>query len=82
MPGDLFGELALLEEGALRTADGVAVQPIDYLTLVRSNVIAFRLHRVVSVARHATQHHQRRSHLTQAGDAFVAGTPAAPPYDT
>jgi CRP/FNR family cyclic AMP-dependent transcriptional regulator len=41
MPGDLFGELALLEEGAVRTADAVAVQPTECLTLERSTLIAF-----------------------------------------
>jgi CRP/FNR family transcriptional regulator, cyclic AMP receptor protein len=41
MPGDLFGELALLEEGAMRTADAVAVQPTECLTLERDALIAF-----------------------------------------
>jgi CRP/FNR family transcriptional regulator len=41
MPGDLFGELALLEDGALRTADAVAVQPTECLTLERGALIAF-----------------------------------------
>ena len=41
MPGDLFGELALLEEGALRTADAVAVEPTECLTLERRALIAF-----------------------------------------
>ena len=41
MPGDLFGELALLEEGAVRTADAVAVQPTECLTLERAAVMTF-----------------------------------------
>ena len=41
MPGDLFGELALLEEGAVRTADAVAVQHTECLTLERNALIAF-----------------------------------------
>ena len=41
LPGDLFGELALLEEGALRTADAVSVQPTDCLTLERRALITF-----------------------------------------
>ena len=41
LPGDLFGELALLEEGALRTADAIAVQPTECLTLERRALIAF-----------------------------------------
>jgi CRP/FNR family cyclic AMP-dependent transcriptional regulator len=41
MPGDLFGELALLEEGAMRTADAVAVEATECLTLERSALIAF-----------------------------------------
>jgi CRP/FNR family transcriptional regulator len=41
VPGDLFGELALLEEGAVRTADAIAVEPTDCLTLDRSALIAF-----------------------------------------
>jgi CRP/FNR family cyclic AMP-dependent transcriptional regulator len=41
LPGDVFGELALFEEGALRTADAVAVEPTECLTLDRSALIAF-----------------------------------------
>src|ERR1700730_2941057 len=41
MPGDMFGELALLEEGALRTADAVSVQSTDCLTLERRALISF-----------------------------------------
>jgi CRP/FNR family cyclic AMP-dependent transcriptional regulator len=41
LPGDLFGELALFEEGALRTADAVAVEPTDCLTLERRALVAF-----------------------------------------
>jgi CRP/FNR family transcriptional regulator, cyclic AMP receptor protein len=41
LPGDLFGELALLEEGALRTADAVAVEPTECLTLERRALITF-----------------------------------------
>lgn len=41
LPGDLFGELALFEEGALRTADAVAVEPTECLTLERRALIAF-----------------------------------------
>jgi CRP/FNR family transcriptional regulator, cyclic AMP receptor protein len=41
VPGDLFGELALLEEGAVRTADAVAVQRTECLTLERNALIAF-----------------------------------------
>ena len=41
LPGDLFGELALLEEGALRTADAVAVEPTECLTLDRQALVAF-----------------------------------------
>jgi CRP/FNR family cyclic AMP-dependent transcriptional regulator len=41
MPGDLFGELALLEEGAVRTADAVAVQPTECLTLERNALMTF-----------------------------------------
>jgi CRP-like cAMP-binding protein len=39
--GDVFGELALLEEGALRTADAVAVEPTECLTLDRTALVAF-----------------------------------------
>jgi CRP/FNR family transcriptional regulator len=41
MPGDLFGELALLEEGAVRTADAFAVQPTECLTLDRNALMTF-----------------------------------------
>jgi CRP/FNR family cyclic AMP-dependent transcriptional regulator len=41
MPGDLFGELALLEDGALRTADAIAVEPTECLTLERRALIGF-----------------------------------------
>jgi CRP/FNR family transcriptional regulator len=41
MPGDLFGELALLEDDAVRTADAVAVQPTECLTLERNALITF-----------------------------------------
>ena len=41
LPGDLFGELALLEEGALRTADAVAVEATECLTLERRALITF-----------------------------------------
>ena len=41
MPGDLFGELALLEEGAVRTADAFAVQPTDCLMLERNALTKF-----------------------------------------
>ena len=41
LPGDMFGELALFEEGAMRTADAVAVQPTECLTLERRALIAF-----------------------------------------
>jgi CRP/FNR family cyclic AMP-dependent transcriptional regulator len=41
LPGDMFGELALLEDGALRTADAVAVAPTDCLTLERHVLITF-----------------------------------------
>jgi CRP/FNR family transcriptional regulator, cyclic AMP receptor protein len=41
VPGDLFGELALLEDDAVRTADAVAVEPTECLTLERSALIAF-----------------------------------------
>lgn len=41
LPGDMFGELALLEEDALRTADAVAVQPTECYALERSALIAF-----------------------------------------
>jgi CRP/FNR family transcriptional regulator, cyclic AMP receptor protein len=41
MPGDLFGELALLEEGALRTADAVAVRATECLTLDRRALVGF-----------------------------------------
>ena len=41
LPGDLFGELALFEEGAVRTADAVAVEPTECLTLERRALIAF-----------------------------------------
>jgi CRP/FNR family transcriptional regulator len=40
-PGDMFGELALLEEGAVRTADAVAVQPTECLVLERRALINF-----------------------------------------
>jgi CRP-like cAMP-binding protein len=41
-PGDLFGELALLEEeGAVRTADAIAVEPTECLALERGALIAF-----------------------------------------
>ena len=41
LPGDLFGELALFEEGAVRTADAVAVEATECLTLERRALIAF-----------------------------------------
>jgi CRP/FNR family transcriptional regulator len=41
LPGDLFGELALFEEGALRTADAIAVEPTECLTLERRALITF-----------------------------------------
>jgi CRP/FNR family transcriptional regulator, cyclic AMP receptor protein len=41
LPGDMFGELALFEEGAMRTADAVAVEPTECLTLERRALIAF-----------------------------------------
>lgn len=41
MPGDLFGELALLEDGALRTADAIAVEATECLTLERRALIGF-----------------------------------------
>ena len=41
LPGDLFGELALFEEGAVRTADAVAVETTECLTLERRALIAF-----------------------------------------
>src|SRR5690242_4781723 len=41
MPGDLFGELALLEEGAVRTADAYAVQATECLTLERNALMTF-----------------------------------------
>lgn len=41
LPGDMFGELALLEEGALRTADAVSLQPTDCLTLERRALNSF-----------------------------------------
>jgi CRP/FNR family transcriptional regulator, cyclic AMP receptor protein len=41
LPADMFGELALLEEGALRTADAVAVEPTECLTLERRALITF-----------------------------------------
>ena len=41
LPGDMFGELALLEDGALRTADAVAVEPTECLALERRALITF-----------------------------------------
>lgn len=41
LAGDTFGELALLEEGALRTADAVAVEPTECLILERRALITF-----------------------------------------
>jgi CRP/FNR family cyclic AMP-dependent transcriptional regulator len=41
MAGDLFGELALLEDGALRTADAVAVAPTECLILERRALTTF-----------------------------------------
>lgn len=41
LPGDLFGELALFEEGALRTADAFAVAATECLVLDRRTLIAF-----------------------------------------
>jgi len=41
LPGDLFGELALFEEGAVRTADADAVEPTERLTLQRRALVAF-----------------------------------------
>jgi len=41
MAGDLFGELALFEEGATRTADAVAVEATECLTLGRRSLITF-----------------------------------------
>jgi CRP/FNR family transcriptional regulator len=41
LPGDVFGELALLDDGAMRTADAIAVEPTECLTLERGALIRF-----------------------------------------
>jgi CRP/FNR family transcriptional regulator, cyclic AMP receptor protein len=41
MPGDLFGELALLEDDALRTADAVAMEATECLALERKALNSF-----------------------------------------
>lgn len=40
-PGEVFGELALLREGAVRSADAVALQAMECLTLDRGSLNAF-----------------------------------------
>ncbi len=60
LPGDLFGELALFEEGALRTADAVAVQPTECLTLGRRALIAF-----------LESHPERMRHLIRLLSAYI-----------
>jgi CRP/FNR family transcriptional regulator, cyclic AMP receptor protein len=41
LPGDVFGELALFDDGATRTADAIAVEPTECLTLDRGALIRF-----------------------------------------
>jgi CRP-like cAMP-binding protein len=60
LPGDLFGELALLEEGAVRTADAVAVRPTECLTLERRALIAF-----------LDSHPERVWHLVRVLSAYI-----------
>jgi CRP/FNR family transcriptional regulator, cyclic AMP receptor protein len=60
LPGDMFGELALLEEGALRTADAVSVQPTDCLTLERRALISF-----------LDSHPERVWHLVRSLSAYI-----------
>jgi len=60
LPGDIFGELALFEEGALRTADAVAVQPTECLTLERRALIAF-----------LDSHPERMRHLIRLLSAYI-----------
>jgi CRP-like cAMP-binding protein len=60
LPGDMFGELALLEEGAVRTADAVAVQPTECLTLERRALIAF-----------LDAHPERVWHLVRSLSAYI-----------
>jgi CRP/FNR family transcriptional regulator len=60
LPGDMFGELALLEEGAVRTADAVAVEPTDCLTLERRALIAF-----------LDSHPERVWHLVRSLSAYI-----------
>jgi CRP-like cAMP-binding protein len=36
-PGDIFGELALLEEGGMRTADVVTLEPCETLSIHRAD---------------------------------------------
>lgn len=51
MPGDLFGELALLDEKAVRTADAQALELTECVTLGRDTLIPF-LDRHPTVLRH------------------------------
>jgi CRP-like cAMP-binding protein len=60
LPGDMFGELALLEDGAVRTADAVAVQPTECLTLERRALIAF-----------LDSHPERVWHLVRSLSAYI-----------
>jgi CRP/FNR family transcriptional regulator len=60
LPGDMFGELALLEEDALRTADAVAVEPTECLTLERHALIAF-----------LDSHPERMWHLIRVLSAYI-----------
>ncbi len=60
LPGDLFGELALFEDGALRTADAVAVEPTECLTLERRALIAF-----------LDSHPERMWHLIRSLSAYI-----------
>jgi CRP/FNR family transcriptional regulator len=60
LPGDVFGELALLEEGALRTADAIAVEPTECLTLERRALITF-----------LDSHPERMWHLIRVLSAYI-----------
>ncbi len=73
VPGESFGELALFEPGALRTADAQAMELTDCLSLGRDPLIAF-LDGHPAVLRHlltAVTGYVRRSNETVAEVAFL-----------
>ncbi len=68
MPGDLFGELALLDEKAVRTADAQALELTECMTLGRDALIAL-LDRHPAVLRHLVS--VLAGYLERSDNAFV-----------